>query len=277
MWNDNFIEKIALTLYLKHCGGIKSNDRETIQKKVPSLQDLLPIEPYLQKTKTTNLYLPSNPKNQNIWLNNLSSESWGIRLGYIVGSGFNTLKIIQVKDPNKRESELGNWEDGKPVGKIFSAEGDGTVLASNAILPQASFNATLNQNHRGLVTSVEGMTKILEFLGTPPSINQPFLTTDSEEPNSALIVIGYPANFSVSDQSGKNKIDKNGMISFINPKSGSYKLNLLPKSNNTLVIIAQFLPNGEVKYKEYNFKGFGPKFTTLKFNQQNPQEDILNP
>lgn len=277
VWNDNFIEKIALTLYLKHCGEIKSNDKETIQKKVPSLRDLLPIEPYLQKTKTTNLYLPSHPENQNLWLNNLSSKSWGVRLGYIAGSGFNTLKIIHVKDPNKIESKLGNWEDGKPIGKSFSAEGDGTVLASSAILPQANFSATLNQNHRELVTSAEGMAKILEFLGKPPSIIQSHLVVDSVEPNSALIVISYPADFSVLDQDGKNKIGKNGMVSYINPKTGIYKLNLFPKSNSTLVIIAQFLPNGEIKYKEYNFKGFGPKSTTLKFSQQNPQEDILNP
>ena len=81
----------------------------------------------------------------------------------------------------------------------------------------------------------------------------------------------------MTDQDGNTKKDKDGMVAFTNPKQGSYKLKLLPKSNNSLLIVAQFLPNGEVKYKEYNLKGLGPKFKTLKFDPQNPQEDILNP
>ena len=66
------------------------------------------------------------------------------------------------------------------------------------------------------------------------------------------------------------------MVSFTNPKSGTYKLNLFPKSQKTLIVIAQFLPNGEVKYKEYQFDGFAPKYKVLKFNLINPSEDILH-
>ena len=277
IWNDNFIEKIALTLYLKHCGGLKSNDRDTIQKNVPSLQDLLPIEPYLQENNTTTLYLPDNPENQNTWLKNLPDDSQGVRLGYVVGTGFDTLKTIRTKDPNKRDSKLGNWEDGKPAGKIFSSDGDGIVLADSAILPNADISYPINQTHEGLINSVEGMSKILEFLGTPQISNQQELPSNTSEANSALIIIADPANFIVTDQNGKTKSGKDGMVSFINPESGNYKLNLLPKSNNTLFIVAQFLPNGDVRYKEYNLSGLGPKFKTLKFDLQNPQEDILNP
>jgi len=43
-----------------------------------------------------------------------------------------------------------------------------------------------------------------------------------------------------------------------------------------MFIVAQFLPNEQVFYKEYRFPGFLPKFKTLKFIPKNPSEDILN-
>ena len=52
---------------------------------------------------------------------------------------------------------------------------------------------------------------------------------------------------------------------------------MLPKSNNTLIIAAQFLPNGDVKYKEYRFQGIAPRFKALKFDPQNPRDDIITP
>lgn len=277
IWNDNFIEKMAITLYLKHCGGIGPTNKDTIQNLIPSLKDLLPTEAYLQKNNITTPYLPVNSNNQNIWLTDLPNNPWGVRLGYVAGTGFDTLKTIKTKDPNKRDSKLGNWEDGKPAGKIFSSDGDGTILADSAILPSADISYLINQTHEGLINSIEGMSKILEFLGTPQISNQQTLSSDTSEVNSALIVIADPASFTVTDQNGKTKVAKDGMVSFVNPNSGNYKLNLLPKSNNTLFIVAQFLPNGDVKYKEYNLKGLGPKFKTLKFSLQEAQDDILIP
>lgn len=277
IWNDNFIEKIATTLYLKHCGGIGPTDKDTIQNLIPSLKDLLPTEAYLQKNNITTPYLPVNSNNQNIWLTDLSNNPWGVRLGYVAGTGFDTLKTIKTKDPNKRDSKLGNWEDGKPAGKIFSSDGDGTILADSAILPNADISYLINQTHEGLINSIEGMSKILEFLGTPQISNQQTLPSDTSDVNSALIIIADPASFTVTNQNGKTKVAKDGMVSFVNPKSGNYKLNLLPKSNNTLFIVAQFLPNGDIRYKEYNLKGLGPKFKTLKFNLQEAQDDILVP
>lgn len=277
IWNDNFIEKIATTLYLKHCGGIGPTDKDTIQNLIPSLKDLLPTEAYLQKNNITTPYLPVNSNNQNIWLTDLSNNPWGVRLGYVAGTGFDTLKTIKTKDPNKRDSKLGNWEDGKPAGKIFSSDGDGTILADSAILPNADISYLINQTHEGLINSIEGMSKILEFLGTPQISNQQTLPSDTSDVNSALIIIADPASFTVTNQNGKTKMAKDGMVSFVNPGSGNYKLNLLPKSNNTLFIVAQFLPNGDIKYKEYNLKGLGPKFKTLKFNLQEAQDDILVP
>ncbi len=168
------------------------------------------------------------------------------------------------------------WADGAPAGKITSFDGDGTVLQDSAILDSADEKIIVGQtSHRGLVNSVEGMSKILGFLGFPEKPAVASLTASTETPRSALVIIGYPANFVITDINGNTKQDKDGMVAFMNPKSGSYKVKILFKSNDTLFMVAQFLPNGEVKYKEYNFKGIGPKMINLKYDPQSPKEDIL--
>lgn len=272
VWSNNFIEKIALTLYLEHCGGLFSDPSKVIREKFPSIRDLLPTYPYFRIIPSTELTTPII----NIWLNNLNNidKSYGVRLGYIAGTGFDTLKTIQVKIPSKGDLKKNIWTTEKPVGNVSSTFGDGTVLLESAILPGATYSAVINENHRGLVSSTQGIAKILEFFGRPnqsPTVQY----TNNESPNSALILIGYPASFSVFDENGNVKNDEQGMVAITNPKSGNYKLNLISKSPNTTFIVAQFLPSGEVKYKEYKFKGIGPKYKNLKFDLINPQEDVL--
>ena len=272
IWEDNFISKVATTLYLKHCGLLLSN-REAIHQFVPSVQNLLPTFDYLRDSKTGILKSTPSLLSQNRWLPLIFvNDFWGVKFGTLTGNGQDTLSEILTKGKTKKDL-LANWSDGKPQEKIYSNEGDGTVLLESSKFDD-EHNTTIAQTHSGLVNSADGMAEILKFLETPLS---DIGSSASADPQSALVIISYPSNLLVTDQDGNTKKDKDGMVAFTNPKSGSYKLKLLPKSNNSLLIVAQFLPNGDVKYKEYNFKGFGPKFKTLKFDLQNPQEDILIP
>ncbi|HET7098948.1 MAG TPA: hypothetical protein VFI61_01790 [Patescibacteria group bacterium] len=272
IWEDNFLTKIAMNLYLRRCGGFLSN-RVVIQDQIPSIQNLLPVFDYIKKE---NILKPvGSMANQNGWLPiNIPSDFWGIKFGTLTGTGFTTLAQVPVKDPNPKDIKVGNWLDGKPFGKTISSDGDGTALLSSTKVDEAH-NVTINQNHEGLVNSVQGMAEILNFLGTSPASVSSLIST-SEQPNSSLIIIGYPANFWVTDGNGNTKKDKDGMISFNNPESGIYKLSLLPKSQNTLFIVMQLLPNGQVFYKEYNLPNFLPKLKTLKFDINTPKEDLLN-
>lgn len=152
-------------------------------------------------------------------------------------------------------------------------EGDGTVLTESSNFPGAT-PIVINQDHAGLISSPEGIGKILEFLGLG-NLGALGTLDKISEPKSALIIIGYPANFWVLDEKGKIIKDKDGLVSFLNPKSGKYKFGLLPKSGSTLFIVAQFLENGRTLYKEYNFKNILPKFGSVKFDQNNPSEDPL--
>jgi|GEM_PF-7134252 len=271
IWEDNFITKVAMTLFLDHCGGIFSNPRVSLQNNFPSAGNLLPIFDYILKNAKT--FKPwSTMIAKNTWHLNNNFDSHGVTSETLSGTGFSTLKSILVKSPSKSDIKSGNWLDGKPSTKIYSIAGDGTVLSLSAQLPGV-VDIPINETHSGLVASIPGMTEILRFLGHAPTLP---LTNTFTEPNSALVVIGYPANFVITDQDGNGHTDTKGMVSFINPKSGNFKLNLLPKSGETLLVVAQFLPNGETLYKEYNFEGFQPQIKTLKFNLEKPQEDILN-
>lgn len=269
IWNDNFLAKMVLTLYLKHCGGLFSSDRETIQNQVTSVQNLIPTEPFLRNIHSSDTYLPSDNSNKNNWSINFTNPL-GVNVGTVAGTGYQTLNIIQTKETKQKDIKNGNWVDGSPTGKIYSFDGDGTVLNDSAIIPEASFNATVKQTHSGLVNSTEGINVILTFLGSSPIGS----VSEHIETNSTLIVIS-PASFVLINPNGESKFNKNGLVSFSNPKSGSYRLNILSSLNETPVIVAQFLSNGNVKYKEYNLQGIGPKFHTINFDQGGTTEDML--
>lgn len=272
IWQDNLLHKIILTILLRRCRGWRETSRETIQRVAPSIENLLPVFDYL-KDKTSGLLKPvASMRAKNNWLpTNFAPPFWGVTLGTLSGNGFPTLKVIPVKDRNRLDARLGNWADGKPVGKEFTNEGDGTVLNLSSQLAGAD-NRLINQNHGGLVASSEGIGQILDFLGISATT-----TTQGtfSEPKSALLIMGYPANFWVMDQNGKIIKDKEGMVSLINPPANKYKFGLIPKSGNTLFIVAQFLEDGKVFWKEYNFKYFLPKLGEINFNPANPAEDPL--
>lgn len=275
IWQDNFLAKIATSLLINRCKkvheGLETN-REVVQNIFPSTQNLLPFEQNYLKDKKTNEYIPIGGMNAtNNWLP-APSSFFDVMVGTLSGTGFDTLVEIPTRDGNKRDAKLGNWIDGKPAGKIYSSEGDGTVLSSSSRLElEGVDNRQLNQTHSDLVSSPEGVSEIFDFLGITPVPVVP----NPVEPKSALIVAGYPANFTVTDPEGKIKKDKNSLVSFINPKKGSYKITLLPESDNTLLMIGQILKNGKVKWKEYNLNGKMPKFGSVKFNPQELNENPL--
>jgi pimeloyl-ACP methyl ester carboxylesterase len=271
IWTDNLLEKIAVTLYLNHCGGLFSNNRQVIQDQSPSIQNLLPTNNYLFDMQTQKLKPVSTMSAKNNWLPaDFIAPFWSVKVGTLSGTGFPTLNIINVISPSKNDLRQGNWTDGKPIGKQYTNQGDGTVLASSSQL-EGAINTTINQTHSGLVASTEGMTEILRFLGSPNSLEDPVYI----EPSSALLIIGYPGNFWVTDPNGNVTQDQAGVVSFINPVSGNYDLRVVPTSTDTLFIIAQFLPNGQTFYKEYHIKGIQPISKIVTFDTKHPSGDIL--
>ncbi|MCX6704610.1 MAG: hypothetical protein NTZ07_04180 [Candidatus Woesebacteria bacterium] len=122
IWDDNLITKIAKTILIKRCG-----------KEIPSAKNLLPTIDYLRDTKTNQLKPIENMVIKNNWLpNNFTVPFGNVKIGTLSGTGFPTLKIIKVHAPSRRDTQLGNWLDGKPTAKEKTDLGDGTVLTSSS-------------------------------------------------------------------------------------------------------------------------------------------------
>lgn len=251
VWTDNLIVRIGSSLLLNHCG-------------IPSsIYNLLPTYNYLKDSRTGQIKEVSGLAIKNNYLpKNFDYSSWNVKVGTLAGTGVPTLKLIDVtKDPK--------WADGKPVRKEFVNEGDGTVLTESAQINGAD-NQTINQSHSGVIASDEAIDKILKFFGSP-GIDDP----QYKEDRSALVLIGYPNNFSVTDKNGKVKNSKDGMIAIMNPESGSYRLKFTGSATSTDLIIAQFLSNGQTEYKEYKFKGVVEE-KILEFDSKKTRKDILH-
>lgn len=275
IWIDNFIIKLTLTILAKHCGINAKNDKEAVRTTAPSVQNLLPISDYLRDTKTNVLKPVTSMVNKNNWLPTTNFPPYfGAVMGTLSGTGYKTLQYIRVADPSKRDKTLGLWEDGHAVGKEYSNEGDGTVLLTSSVLPDAE-NRQVAQDHIGLVSTSEGINQILDFLGTAPSALASLSTPTFVKPTSALLIMGYPAVFWVVDPGGKTIKDKDGLVSIINPKSGSYKLRFLPTKFRSNIIVGQFLEDGRVFWKEYTHNSILPKFGSINYSPSHPTEDAL--
>jgi len=282
VWSDNILTSIATILLLHRCPNFSQNPRQMIQNIIPSTQNVLPTFDYLKNFQSGLLKPVSSMLAQNNWLPGDESLIFtGVRTGTLSGNGFQTLKYISVRNPSTTDKSKGNWLDGKPISREKASNGDGTVLTDSSQLGIADINDVINQNHSGLVSSSEGIGKILDFLGgvspllTISPLNPQNQHQKSEKQNSILIIIGYPASFWVSGPKTEALKDTDGMVSIDNPKQGHYKLILLPKTPKTLFIVMQVLPDGRTLYKEYNFSNYLPKFKTIKLDFDRPSEDIL--
>ncbi len=278
IWQDDYLTRIAATLLVKSCELYQGqvNDRIAIQENIPSTQNLLPMFDYL-KDYLTGLIKPENKMHaRNNWASTapLVPPFYGVTLGTLSGNEYKTLNIIDVINRNKIDEYLGNWEDGKPKNKKYSQLGDGTVLLSSSQVSGSSYSAVIKQSHNNLVSSQEGISQINNFLKTASTSAESSLTAFVES-TSALLIVGDPSDFWITDTNGKIMKDKDGIVIINNPKKGFYKLRLLPKSSDTRIAVGQFFDNGTVLWKEYKQKYFIPKLGTINYNPDAPVEDAL--
>lgn len=276
IWDDNFLMRVAMTTAVNICGKkYLMSDAESIHRFFPSAQNLLPTYNFLRDKQTDQLKIFDSMVNKNNWLPNqaFTYPFYGVTVGSLNGTGIKTLQSLIVKDPTKKQDSLGLWADGASTGKEYSISGDGAVLDSSSVIPGAT-NISLNKNHTELVQSSEADSAIINFL-KPASQAVTDTTQTSQEPTTALVVMSYPAVFSVTTPNGTSFHDRDGIIGIVNPKKGNYKFVFQPKTANSTFIIAQFLKNGKTLWKEYKHEGIVPVINTIAFDPDNPQEDAL--
>lgn len=272
VWTENLVEKIAIDLYLKHCGGIVSNNRETIQSLFPSVQNLLPTFPYLQDRTTNILKSISSMKITNNFISsNFIAPFWNVKVGTLSGDGQKTLNIIDVVNPSRLDIKLGNWIDGFPIKKEYSNEGDGTVLKTSSEIFGALQNDVITQTHRNLVTSTDGINKILSFLGSP-EISGDDYTTET----SAIVLVGYPGNFQVTNEKGEVVQSDKGMVVITNPTDSAYQIQFDPNDSKTTLIIDQVLSNGQIAYREYKYPQAPTEAKILEFDSKHASNNPIH-
>ena len=108
------LHRLVFDKLLHHCGR-KISRRETVQRIVPSVRQLLPIFPYLRKNGTE--FIPSTPINQNDWLgvHPFPSDGYNTILASLSGDNVATMRYFDVVDPTPQDILAGNWFYGKPV------------------------------------------------------------------------------------------------------------------------------------------------------------------
>jgi pimeloyl-ACP methyl ester carboxylesterase len=277
LWSNDLRIRVATTLVQQLCSRkLKLSDKDTIRQIAPSFQNILPTFDYLKDKKTNVIKSVSSMQTKNNWLptNSFDPPFYGVTLGTLAGIGVNTLTSLVTNPPSKSDTKKGLWSDGKPVQKIYGTSGDGTVLSESALL-SGTDQILLAQDHGGIVSSPQGIGAIVAFLKGDQTVQSLSISQPQSE-TSALVLLSDAGIFTVEDPSGNKRTSDRGMVAFINPKSGSHKLFLQPKSWATRFIVAQFLSNGKVKWKEYNFTNILPKWKSILFNSTHPSDNPLH-
>jgi hypothetical protein len=265
--------RFMLTLIEKRCALKTHNDRLTLQKYFPGLQNLLPTFDYLTDSATKIIKPVTTMNVQNNWLpTSFQSPFYGTIVGTLSGTGQQTAMGFRTKPPKGSDVTAGNWTDGKPISTNTTTDGDGIVLASSAALPGAD-NRTVTGTHLGIISSNQGISQIKNFLNDTA---EPAALKLSEMPaiTSTVYIVADPADFRLVDPRGTITKSTDGIITLTNSKSQDYTLYIFPKSNNTTLIISQELGD-TFYYKEYTLKNLLPKVKFIKFDAKHPKEDIL--
>ncbi len=276
IWEGDLGWKFLLTLVQKNC-GIRhlTTDKEVIQTYFPSINNLLPVFNYITDDAGLKNYLDMNAKNN--FLTSSFTNFYNTTVATLRGNAQETTVGYRVNPADKHDSP-GDWADGKPISRTTTMDGDGTVLLTSSEIPDADNTRVISVSHMDLLSSAQGIEKVLEFLGAAPQTIQS-ITANMEPPSrapiSGLFVIGYPADFWIVDPEGHMTKDERNLQVFANPKSGKYKLVVLPGTDTTRLIVAQFLSNGKILWKEYQLKNRLPKIKTIKFDTDNPLEDPI--
>lgn len=272
IWTGDLRIRIAMTFVIEACGKLHGKtNRDMVRALMPSFGNLLPRFGYLIDVKSNLSKTPVDA--QNTWpLTPITNPYLGTTVGTISGYGLNTPASLIVKNPTMGDLKYPNWLDGKPIETITTTDGDNTVLNKSATLSGVP-DISLPLDHAGLINSPDGRSAIAKFLGTS---DVAFLgTSQNIQAQSALMIVAYPSSLWVTDPAWGVRKGIQSMVGFLNPKNGSYRLLVLPTSDTTRLIIAQFLPNNQTFWKEYTLTGKLPKIHTITFDDREPKEDIL--
>ncbi len=285
MWLESTEMRLGFTIMKIGC-SMKHNmsAREMVRSIIPSIQNLLPLFNYLQ-TENSQMKPTASMKSKNNWLpDSFSTPYYGIDVRTIAGTGYSTLKTLEVRSPSRQDVRSGNWIDGQPTKNITYGDGDGTVLSESSILPNTS-NISLPLDHSGLVTNQAGIDAILNILSGENSpqplqgLRSPQKNTVTVKNATILFIATEDGHFSLTDKDGNKIQDSEGQITILDPKEETYTLSITPTKrwwwHKTRVVVVQLFDDGTSKWKEYTHMGGTHRHWKLHFDRKHRSDDIL--
>ena len=248
--------------------------RETIERIAPVLKDLLPTFAYLEKNGVS--LSPEDLSFKNTLLPDISNLSLLENITHTIsGVGFNSVEKIVLTEPNWVDKLLGNWPDGKPEQKIYSQEGDSSVLLKSASFNNANIpNSVYNFDHGGIISKQEPLTKIMEILGL--SLKPGDYNSLNDEENFLVFLAHSPVKLSSPDITTENYIDDNLLI-IPSPENKVYKLNVEGTGNGFYTLSVGKISSQSANWQDYYGETQTGKIQNFQFNinLDNLSEDPL--
>lgn len=255
-----------------------ANPRHIVQTYFPSTQSLLPTFDYLRDKRANILKPTSSLAAQNNWLPNtlFFPPFYGIPTGSIAGNGNNTIREILTKPPSGADIFLGKWLDGKPMAKVSTSAGDGTVLGMSSLLTD-SFQSTLDENHLSIMRTTISIQTIFSNLGIPSPLSALALSVSPGEqtPSSAIILLSDADAITINKPNGKKIVSREGTLLLSDPSEENFSLDIDPKTQLTNLLVIQVLNNDVTLSHRYTFTNKTRKHKTLRFSRRTPVGDIL--
>jgi len=269
--SDNTWQWLGLQLFVQlHKKGFATN-METIRHFAPSTQDFLPDFNYLIKNGQevdVNTMIQ-----QNSWLKNLGSSG---PINTFGGNNQETLAMLEVEERSRVDELLGYWDDGKPINKQYSNEGDGTVLLKSAGLNGIP-TESLDLNHGAIISDSQGIAKIIQLLEL--SISEIISDTSLLSRSPALVFFLHsPANLNLKNPPPGTIISNEDKLIIIpSASAGQYELEIIGTGDGFYHLeMGQLTENKDIWQTIINeIKSGEIENIIIDFNPNQPQENIL--
>jgi len=222
--------------------------RETIERIAPVLKDLLPTFDYLEKNGVN--LSPEDLSFKNTLLPSLSDLSLLENITKTIsGRGYNSVEKIVLSEANWVDKILGNWPDGKPEQKIYTLEGDTSVLIKSASFPNQNIeNFTYTLDHGGIISEESPLKKILEILGR--ETNSVTYNGIKDEENFLVFLVHSPVKISSPDIT-QNSYNSDELIIIPDPQTKIYTLNVEGLSSGYYLLSVGQIFGEKVAWNDY--------------------------
>lgn len=180
---------------------------ETIKDILPSMSELLPTFSFLKdevnQPIVSSLINPTLPTLNSEFASEFNKFSPLIQT--IVGDGIETRRRFVLTPASFAEKAIGMWPDGKISITENSMEGDGTVLALSGNVENITPLTVSNTNHEELMTTHEGIDKILTAMDLTHESQDIVSSSLSFYDRAILFLLKSPATISITDpQTGES-------------------------------------------------------------------------